>query len=166
MTIPGPDPARLPVDADGPYKLLLRIEASDDKEATSKTGGGRLAVAGGAAGFPMSVLRHVVGGSAGGTGQGPTLLSPAPGAQVQGALDFACIDPAGATLMRLEVQAQADGRMGEMLSALVAPGTGRYGAPPWFMDASRGQALRWRVQAIDAQGHERGASEWRALQLR
>ena len=170
VTLPGPDPGRLPVDAAGAYKVLLRVEASDDKEATSNTGGGRLAVAGGVAGFPMPVLRYVVGGasSAGsaGSSMAPTLLSPAPDAPVEGALVLAWVDPAGTALLRMELQAETDGRMGEVLSALVKPGAGRYDVPPWLADARRGQRLRWRVLALDSDGRSVGASEWRAFELR
>ncbi len=165
LTLPGPDPARLPVDADGAYKLLLRIEASDDKEATSNTGGGRLALAGGVAGFPMPVLRYVVGASIGAVGAGPVLLLPADAAEVEGAPAFAWADPPAAALLRLEVQADADGRPAEVLSAFVRPGTGRYDAPPWFTDAQRGRTLRWRVVALDLEGRAVGASAWRALAL-
>jgi hypothetical protein len=172
VTLRGPDPARLPRDADGPYKVLLRVEASDDREATSNTGGGRLAIAGGVAGFAMPVLRYVVGGAAdaaaggGAFGRGPTLLLPVPDAAADGALAFAWVDPAGPALLRLEVQARDGERWGEVLSALVKPGTGRYEAPPWFADGQRGQALRWRVVALDAGGRASAASEWRNLQVR
>jgi hypothetical protein len=190
-TIPGPDPARLQTDADGAYKLLLRIEASDDKEATSNTGGGRLAVAGGVAGFPMPVLRYVVSGSADGhfeplsdsdaprhQGMGhndPLLLLPAEGAQVDSALAFAWIDPPAAGWQRLEVWGRHEGvddptgdgsgALGEALSALVKPGTGRYDAPPWFVQARRGQTLRWRVQSLDARGRASATSAWRAFSV-
>lgn len=175
-TLPGPDPDRLPRDAEGPYKLLLRVEASDDREATSDTGGGRRAVAGGVAGFPMPVLRYVVGGvldplAAGSAfGVAPTLLLPAPEAVLASGVAFTWVDPAAATLLRLEVQAGGDGgrateAMAEVLSALVRPGTGRYDAPPWFAEAQRGKALRWRVVALDAEGRAAGASAWRSLAL-
>ncbi len=165
VTIPGPDPRRLPVDADGAYKLLLRIEASDDKEATSNTGGGRLAVAGGVAGFPMPVLRYVVGGTADAVGAGPTLLAPAADAPAPTPWAFAWVDPAGATMLRLEVQAQ-DGSGGTLLSALVPAGRGQYDPPPWFVNAHRGQTLRWRMLALESDGQVLGQSAWRALSMR
>lgn len=168
VTLPGPDPARLPVDADGAYKLLLRIEASDDKEATSNTGGGRLALAGGVAGFPMPVLRYVVGGTVSAdaaSGDAPALLAPADAAELTAPLAFAWADPQAAALLRLEVQTATDGRPAEVLSAFVRPGTGRYDAPPWFTDAQRGRTLRWRVVALDLEGRAVGASAWRALAL-
>lgn len=165
-TLPGPDPARLPVDADGAYKLLLRIEASDDKEATSNTGGGRLALAGGVAGFPMPVLRYVVGGAASvdaAAGDAPALLAPADAAGLASELAFAWVDPPGAALLRLELQQLADGEPAEVLSAFVRPGVGRYDAPPWFVQARQGRRLRWRVVALDLDGRAVGRSAWRAL---
>src|SRR5262249_27054921 len=62
----GPDPSRLPKSAAGQYLILLRVEASDDRENLSDLSavgaGGGIAQGGAAAGFPMPVLRYVVGG--------------------------------------------------------------------------------------------------------
>lgn len=164
VMLPGPDPARLPVDADGAYKLLLRIEASHDKEATSNTGAGRLAIAGGVAGFPMPVLRYIVGGSAGAVGAGATLLLPAANALLADAT-FAWADPPNAQLMRLEVESTAGPTPAPVLSALLKPGVGRYTAPPWFSAQQQGQSLRWRVLTLGNHGGVQGRSEWRALRL-
>jgi hypothetical protein len=164
VTLPGPDSRRLPVDADGAYKLLLRIEASDDKEATSNTGSGRLAVAGGVAAFPMPVLRYIVGGSASAIGVGATLLLPEADA-VMKAPSFAWADPAGAHWLRLEVEASGGDKPSPVLSALVKPGVGRYDAPPWFVAQQQGQSLRWRVLTLDGGGAVLGQSEWRTLRL-
>jgi hypothetical protein len=173
VTLTGPDPTRLPVAVDGAYKLLLRIEASDDKEGTSNTGGGRLAIAGGVAGFPMPVLRYVVGGLEGAiagdddtaTRNAPVLLGPAPDAAVadKPLAEFAWTDPVGAVLMRLELQSLAESRGAEVLSALVRPGVGRYAVPPWFVDAQRGKPLRWRVLALDGEGRALSRSGWRGV---
>jgi hypothetical protein len=66
--IPGPDPSRLPTTIDGVYYVLLRLEAASDKEGDSSldaAGAGSGVVPSGAvAGFPMPVLRYVVGGAA------------------------------------------------------------------------------------------------------
>lgn len=167
-TLPGPDPLLLPSAADGPYKLLLRVEASDDREATSNTGGGRLAIAGGVAGFPLPVLRYWVGAGAtvDGLAAAParlSLIAPPEAAAVSGAPPlFSWVDPGQAGLLRLEVQ-EAER---EVLSALLRPGTGQYMAPPWFAEQQRGKPLRWRVRALDAEGRTTAASEWRALEIR
>jgi hypothetical protein len=188
VVLPGPDPARVPTGADGAYKLLLRIEATDDKEGTSDTGGGRLAFAGGVAAFPMPVLRYMVGGAAKGLATGaPVLLAPAAGQARGEAMEFTWADPAGAAMLRFELRrevaqprtttsASAAGDVaanfsgepggepgGEVLSALVKPGTGRYVLPPWVVSAERGRALRWRVWALGAQGAELSASDWRDI---
>jgi hypothetical protein len=177
FTLPGPDPARLPHEVEGPYKVLLRVEASDDREGTSDTGGGRLVAAAGVAGFPMPVLRYVVGapvaGSAAGFGRGPTLLLPAARGSSEFAAEvpanvapaFAWADPAGAALLRLEVHADETGGWFEVLSALVRPGVGRYAPPPWFVEQQRGKPLRWRVVVLDGGGRVQAASEWRRLLL-
>ena len=64
-TLAGPDPARLPTAVNGQYAVMLRIEESDDKEADSDlsaVGAGPGVVhAGAVAGFPMPVLRYIVG---------------------------------------------------------------------------------------------------------
>ncbi len=168
VTLRGPDPALLPVLAEGPYKVLLRVEASDDKEASSNTGGGRLAVAGGVAGFAMPVLRYYVGSPEHlaaldrRAATEPSAFSPVPGAVIEGPLAFTWVDVAGAALYRVEVQEQD----AEVLAALVKPGVSRYDSPPWFVQAQRGKTLRWRVLALDARGNALGHSGWRALELR
>jgi hypothetical protein len=67
-TLAGPDPARLPTGVSGQYLLLLRIEASDDKEADSDLSaigaGNGIVHAGAVAGFPMPTLRYIVGDTA------------------------------------------------------------------------------------------------------
>jgi hypothetical protein len=166
--LPGPDPARLPHDAVGPYKLLLRVEASDDKEATSNTGGGRLAVAGGVAGFPMPVLRYHVSASPGtitaGGERAAILIAPAEGTVASEGLLFSWADPNDAAMQRLEVHEAASGAL--VLAAFVKPGVGRYEAPPWFTEAQRGKALRWRVVSLDRRGAVAAQTAWRSLELR
>lgn len=169
ITIAGPNPARLPHQVDGAYQVLLRIEASDDREASSATGAG-VAIAGGVAGFPMPVLRYFVGSgeAVSALASGSTLLllfAPAEGAPVKAdePLAFAWIDGAGAALYRLEVEAVAESK--PVLSALVRPGIGRYSTPPWFAAAHRSQPLRWRVVGLDDAGRERLSSGWRPLTI-
>ena len=167
LTIPGPDPRLLAVDADGPYKLLLRLEAADDKEGQSNTGGGRLATSGGVAGFAMPVLRYYVGAAdrvrtiAHSPGRGVELLSPGV-AQAFGAgqaLRFAWIDLDGsAVVYRLEVEGDGE----QVFAAYVQPLVGQYTAPP-FLSQRRALALRWRVLALDARGATVGLSDWRSL---
>ncbi|UCE32085.1 MAG: hypothetical protein JSW68_03915 [Burkholderiales bacterium] len=173
VTIPGPDPQQLPHRSDGPYKVLLRIEASDDKEATSNTGDGRLAIAGGVAGFPMPVLRYYVGSAdvlarLALAAQGPRTVAqflPLDEAQVgaSGPLAFQWVDVQGGALYRLEVRA-ADEQ--SALEALVRAGVANYEAPPWLLEQRAGQTLRWRVVALDAAGNAIGESGWRSVAVR
>ncbi len=169
LVLMGPDPSRLPIHADGPYKLLLRIEATEDKEGNSDTGGGRVAFAGGVAAFPLPVLRLAVGAALGTLGAEPLLLTPTAASDTGGAAgpmaaaaEFSWVDPPGAMLLRLELRGAAEAEA-EVLSALVRPGVGRYAAPPWVVAEQRSKPLRWRVVALGAGGGALGASEWRAL---
>jgi hypothetical protein len=164
--IAGPDPRRVPHQTDGAYKILLRIEASDDKEADSNTGGGRIAHAGGVAGFPMPVLRYYVGSSAAletltATAGALRLFAPDADARVKAdaPLEFSWVSGERAALLMLEVQ--GDGAI--VLAALLAPQTFAYTAPPFLLEANRGKQLRWRIVALDASGDAIAASVWRAL---
>ncbi len=164
--IAGPDPRRVPHQSDGAYKILLRIEASDDKEADSNTGGGRIAHAGGVAGFPMPVLRYYVGSGAAleqlaaATGT-LRLIAPEAEARVKAdaPLQFSFASGERAALLKLEVQ--ADGAT--VLAALLAPQASDYTAPPFVLEANRGKPLRWRVVALDAAGAALAASPWRTV---
>mgnify|MGYP001364684826 CR=1 FL=1 len=166
--IPGPDPRRLPSAVDGAYKVLLRIEASNDKEGDSNTGGGRIASSGAVAGFPLPVLRYFVGsgeetGRLAAAGAALQLVAPSAEATLppgQG-IEFSWIETEAAVLARLEVE--ADGR--PVFGAVVPGGTGRYVAPPFLAAARQGRMLRWRIRALDAQGREQARSGWQALRI-
>jgi hypothetical protein len=162
--VPGVDPKRLPHQSDGAYKVLLRIEVSDDKEADSNTGAGRIAHAGGVAGFPMPVLRYFVGsGAAVAEAAAATrslqLFAPAADARIAAdeTLTFTWLETETAALLRIEVE--ADGA--SALLALVKPGVGRYAAPPFLRATLQGKATRWRVVALDGRGEPIAHSEWR-----
>jgi len=169
-TLPGPDPRRLPTSAEGFYYLLLRIEASDDKEGDSSlaSAGGGLGVvnAGAVAGFPLPALRYVVGGDRSMVldGAAPTdlrLLAPAEGAVVAtGSAELSWLDLPQADVYRVEVEDASGNRV---LSALVQRGIGTYRLPPFVKDRAPGGQLRWRVMAIDVTGREIRGSAWRRL---
>lgn len=161
IVIAGPDPRTVPTAADGAYQILLRIEASDDKEADSNTGGTRVVHAGGVAGFPMPVLRYFVGtrdalDAVVGAAAGLVLLAPAEGAGLPADRIYAWAEVAGAALYRVELAADSQ----PVFRAFVRPGSGQYQAPEWL--AARPN-LRWRVVALDAAGRETAASAWRRL---
>jgi hypothetical protein len=172
-TLEGPDPRKLPVAVEGAYFVLLRIEASDDKEADSDlaaVGAGPGTVHSGAvAGFPMPVLRYIVGGAtseiaAARSPAGFALALPADNARVSrnSPLEFSWSEVDQGALYRLDVES-ADGRL--VLSALVERGVGAYRAPPWLRDLTSDGRLRWRVVAISAPGNEIRVTPWRRLDL-
>lgn len=170
FTLPGPDPRRLPTSAEGFYYLLLRIEASDDKEGDSNlaSAGGGLGVvnAGAVAGFPLPAVRYVVGGDRsmsldGGAPGDLRLLAPAEGtAAAAGDVDLSWLELPQADVYRVEVE---DASANRVLSALVQRGIGSYRLPPFIKDRAPGGQLRWRVVAIDVTGREVRGSAWRRL---
>lgn len=169
--VPGPDPRRVPVQSDGAYKLLLRIEASDDKEGDSNTGGGRIARSGGVAGFPLPVLRYVVGSpeaitslgraAAAPVTEGVTLLIPEDGAKIarDAKLSFSWLDLPNVALYRIEFSNERE----VVFSALVRSGTGQYLAPSWLPEKET--SLRWRVQALARGAGVMAQSAWRKVNV-
>ncbi|AKG24455.1 hypothetical protein IJ00_04910 [Calothrix sp. 336/3] len=142
--LPGPDPRNLPKGSSGLHMILLRVEATDDREGNSDTGVG-IVNSGAVAGFTLPVLRYFVTPS-------PTklqLLQPVPGniLSVKEVLRFVWQEFAGATAYKLEVQ------QGEksLLSAILPPDKTSYTAPPWLKENLQ-QPLRWQVTALKADG--------------
>lgn len=174
VVLPGPDPRNLPTAADGTYLVLLRIEASADKEGDSSlaaAGAGQGVVSNGAvAGFPMPVLRYIVGGA---TSELEARRSPGELALVRpeagvilgpdAEVLFVWTEPRQGAISRLEVQT-ADGR--PVLAALVVRGIGTYRAPSWLRQRAPDEHLRWRVTALSATGNVLRASDWRAFTLK
>lgn len=170
--LPGPDPARLPKKAAGQYLILLRIEASDDRENNSNladVGAGASVAQGGAtAGFPMPVLRYVVGGgdntnSVAKPGQFALVL-PRDGATARAAqpIDFVWAASPQAVFYRLEI---TDVNEKPILSAVLKTGVLTYRAPSWFKDKAGTQTLRWRVVALDQQGNRVAETERRVFRV-
>lgn len=170
--LPGPDPRRLPTSAEGFHYLLLRIEASDDKEGDSNlasAGAGQGVVnAGAVAGFPLPALRYVVGGQRSATALDGTphtlrLLAPAEGASAPaGAVELAWVELPQADVYRVEIEDVTGARV---ISALVQRGIGAYRLPPFVKDRSPGGQVRWRVVAVDVTGRDLQASAWRGLRV-
>ena len=166
VVLPGPDVRRLPASLSGTHIILLRVEASDDKEADSNlatAGAGEGVVHSGAvAGFPLPVLRYIVGSAASSgaaAAGGIELLLPAEGAALPTGtpLEFSWTQTAQAALYRLEIHDPS----GNLLhSAFVQPGIGLYRAPSWLREKSPG-GFKWRVVALDLRGVELQASGWR-----
>jgi hypothetical protein len=171
VTLPGPDVSRIPTNAEGTYLLLLRIEATDDKEADSDFGaagaGGGLLHNGAVAGFPMPTLRYVVGA-------GDSRMSPPRSARVLRLLlprDAAIVSPdSGLTVSWLEewnaalyrVELESDDGTA-LFTAVVPPGAGMYRTPPFVVQQAAGKPIRWRVTALDFNGWAMRHSGWRTV---
>lgn len=172
VSLPGPDPSKLPMDVDGTYLVLLRIEASADDADNSNlsaVGTGTGVVASGAvAGFPMPVLRYVVGAAppdvSEKTTRGVRPLLPQAGDSIAPNIgtSFGWIEDVSAALYRLEI-VRDDGEM--VHSAIVARGLATYRGPPWLVERAAGHQLKWRVVALDDRGRPRSMTEWRALRV-
>ena len=169
--LPGPDIARIPTTTEGMYLVLLRIEASDDKEGDSNLGSAGAGIgvvhAGAVAGFPMPPLRYVVG--AGSSELSETVastqvvaLTPLADAAVasNAPIDFTWSEGgARAAFFRIEVRSSSGD---DVLAAIVPRGTGAYRAPTWLMEKA-GTNPTWRVIALDLLGRDVSRSEWRRI---
>lgn len=166
VVLPGPDPSRLPTEVEGLYQILLRVEASADKEGDSNLANAGAGVgvvhAAAVAGFPMPILRYFVG-SAAGSGHlaagGLSLLLPAAGVQAPGPVAFAWNPVTNVTTYRLEVE-RIDNRE-PVLQALLQQGIATYSAPPWLAERAAGAGMRWRVVALGPNGEPVETSDWR-----
>jgi len=153
--IPGPDANKIPHHVDGMYKILLRIEATRDKEGNSNTGAGTV-VSGGVAGFPMPVLRYYVGTH--NTLEkirdhieinNLHLMLPQDQSRVvpHKPLEFTWVGVKHAHLYRIEINSDET----LIASAIVKAGQESYMAPSWLLESSKNQ-LSWTVSAIDEDG--------------
>jgi hypothetical protein len=166
VVLPGPDPRLLPTAVEGMHQLLLRVEASEEREGDSNLGaagaGQGIVPAGGVAGFPLPVLRYYVGSvpAAGAF----ALVLPADGARVPPGqpLDFSWDQRASAVLYRIEYNDSADQ---QLFTAVVQQGIGTYRAPSWLRERAADGKLRWRVVALGPEGEDVAATVWRWLEL-
>lgn len=167
----GPDPESLPSEAEGLYQVLLRVEATNDKEGNSDLGaagaGQGVVHSGAVAGFAMPVLRYYVGGAS------DQLVAPVPGKlyallpapddeiSPETPVDFSWTEVRQAALYRLEVE-QAEQEQ-TVLTAVVPASLSTYRAPPWLSEDGPAGTLRWRVSALDFGGNLIGRTGWRSL---
>jgi hypothetical protein len=164
--LPGPDPRRLPTAVDGLYQVLLRVEASAERESDSDRAaagaGPGIVHSGGVAGFPLPVLRYTVGTAE--HAAGFALLVPVEGARLESArpIDLAWEPHASCVLYRVDV-ADAAGEV--VFRAAVQQGIGTYRAPSWLRDRVPEGRLRWRVVALGEDEREVAATPWRNLEL-
>lgn len=167
-TLVGPDVKSLPNEIEGFYQILLRIEASDDKEGDSSLDAAGADVglvhSGAVAGFPMPILRYFVGNALSvtrpGVDEDMQLLEPAANEildrDVSPAFSWSGIGTAA--VYQLEVE---DPRGGMVLSALVSAPNTSYDAPEWLVDRLGDVGLRWRVIALNIEGQMVGVTSWR-----
>ncbi len=146
---------RLPLSAEGQYLLLLRIEATDDKEGDSSLqvlGVGNGTVRSGAvAGFPMPVFKFFVGGGAKNIWENIALLTPNEKINLTAnqPIIFSWRELPEAAIYRLEVLEKS----AEPIFSAVLPSTQNvYRAPSWFYEKFRTKNLSWRVAALDEEG--------------
>ena len=171
--LPGPDVSRIPTNAEGTYLILLRIEATDDKEGDSDFGaagaGNGVTHNGAVAGFAMPTLRYVVGAGSSELSRVRStralrLLVPRDAASVvaDSGLTLSWLEEWNAPLYRIELEA-ADGT--SLFSAVVPPGVAMYRVPPFVVRQATGQTLSWRVTALDFTGWAMRHSGWRSVTI-
>lgn len=174
IVVPGPDVSRIPTAASGTYLILLRVEATDDKEGDSDlsaAGAGTGVVHSGAvAGFPLPALRYVVGAAAGDVGTSQkgrelTLLLPRDAATVAGdsVVALSWLEDRRAAFYRVEFETN-DGV--PIFAAITPPTAAGYQAPPFLFERAGGKSIKWRVSALDFNGREAGRSRWRTMTAR
>ncbi len=167
IRIKGPDLRRLPTDVPGLYQIVLRIEASDDKEGDSDLSGlgagSGVAHNGAVAGFPIPALRYVVGdgGQVGLAGTRVRQLFPAADSVFTDGMTpvFSWTHAATAFYYRLEVREVGDDT--PALEALLTSATAAYKSPPWILEQGAAEMLEWRVVALDTNGESVQATGWR-----
>ena len=171
FVLKGPDVDRIPTTTEGMYLLLLRIEASDDKEGDSNLGsagaGSGVVHAGAVAGFPMPPLRYVVGSGSSELAETTAstqmvALSPLADAALASTapLDFTWTEGGvRAAFFRVEVR-NANGE--DVHAAIVPRGAGVYRAPSWLLEKA-GASAAWRIVALDLLGRQVSRTEWRRM---
>ncbi|MFQ5769674.1 MAG: hypothetical protein ACE5HX_04000, partial [bacterium] len=171
--LPGPDMKKMPSAVDGLYMVLLRIEASDDKEGDSNLASvgasGGVIHSGAVAGFPMPPFRYYVGNSESElltAKEGKLqLLLPKENAMApfDKPVDFSWVEVKQAALYKLEVK-DSQGQI--VLSAILQSGVGTYRAPSWLRDRMTDGNLSWHLAALNFSGNAIQESGWRNLRMR
>ena len=172
VTLAGPDPSRLPSAIDGTYQVLLRVEASDDREGDSNLADAGAGVgvihSGAVAGFSLPVLRYVVAGdgarSTAGSATAFRLLGAGDGDALAADGGFAAMwmppDERGIEFYRFELATDSGATL---FSALLPRTSRRYDVPSFAAARGMGSAVRWRVSALDRSGSVLRTSAWRRV---
>jgi len=169
VVIPGPDVSKIPHRVDGMYKILLRIEATRDKEGNSNTGAGTV-VSGGVAGFPMPVLRYYVGPHEKlnkirelAIQNNLQLMLPQNEQSISSGKshEFSWIGVKDVKFYRLVIK--ADNKI--ISSAIVPAGQESYMAPEWIF-TNENSSLKWSVEAIDNTGDIFARSKTRSIKVK
>jgi hypothetical protein len=169
VRLQGPSREKLPTAVEGLYQIVLRVEASNDKESDSNlaaAGAGTGVVhSGGVAGFPMPPLRYYVATSGtviGEEGMQLQLLTPLAKEVVHAGepLQFHWTRGPEGAFFRLELK---DANESEVLSAILDAGARSYRAPSWLAQSVAPGALHWRVVALAINGDVIGSTAWRDL---
>jgi len=170
FVLPGPDVSNIPNDFEGMYMILLRIEATDDKEGDSSLdavdAGLGTVNSGGVAGFPIPPLRYFVGNTPIGMAASnsgairPLFPEPDAGWYPGEPMDFSWTEVAGAAIYQLELE---DRYGTELLTAWLEPGIFSYRAPGWVFDQTHSDQLKWRVTALNENGIMFSRTAWRLL---
>jgi len=171
VVLEGPDIKRLPTTTEGMYMVLLRVEASDDKEADSNLGsvgaGTGVVHAGAVAGFPLPPLRYIVGAGTSTLSETSAssqlrALSPLADAAVTGDAPLIFTWAEGsmrAAFFRIEVRTSSGD---DVIEAIVPRGPGLYRAPSWLLEKA-GSNPEWRVVALDLLGRRIQETQWRRI---
>jgi len=147
---------RVPTLAEGQYILLLRIEASDDKESDSNLEilgvGNGIVHSGAVASFPMPTLKFFVQGkNSNDIWTETALVLPQKDLTVDIAkpLIFTWKELENAAAYRLEILDEAEN---PLLSAMLVSPVTSYRAPSWFWERFTERGANWRVVALDENG--------------
>lgn len=159
----GPKRILIPNRLIGPYQIILRIEATRDKEADSNTGVGNVN-SGGLAGFTMPVLRYYVATEddvlqariEAGLDKSIRLFEPT-FELATNTLNFSWLRYGVAETYKLEIKAQDQ----PVFTALIDGWETYYQPPPWIIEQLKTTPSQWRVAAFDSQGKKVGFSQWR-----
>lgn len=158
----------LPFQAEGQYILLLRIEATDDKESDSDLTalgvGNKVVHSGAVAAFPLPVLKFFVSGKTEKSGlQTNMLIAEKVIVEINQPIVFNWKETTSAAVYHLEV---LDAGEKVMLSALLPASILNYRAPSWFREKFGKMNLTWRIAALDENGTNIRVSEKQILVFR